>query len=108
MAVSRFLLFTLGFGCVVGLARFAFWYWQIRQWNREEAKLLLLDTGWLESRREYSRIETWRAARIVDRRNPGERWRRFRKTGRRVFTVLFFGFVGITVLMILFAFLIIR
>ncbi len=107
-AVSRFLLFALGFGCVVGLTRLVFWYWQIRQWNREEAKLLLLDTGWLESRREYSRIETWRAARIVDQRNPGERWRRFQKTGKRVFNVLFFGFVGICVLMLFLAYFIIR
>ncbi len=108
IAVSRFLLFTLGFGCVVGLARLVFWYWQIRQWNREEAKLLLLDTGWLESRREYARIETWRAARIVDQRNPGEWWRRFKKSGKRVFNVLFFGFVGLCVLMLLLAFFIIR
>jgi len=108
MAVSRFLLFTLSFGCVVGLARIVFWYWQIRQWHREEAKLLLLDTGWLESRREYSRIETWRAARIVDQRNPGERWRRFKKTGKRLFNVLFFGFVGICVLLLFLAYFIIR
>ncbi len=107
-AVSRSLLFALGLGSLVGLLRFVLWYWQIRQWNREEAKLLLLDTGWQESRREFSRIETWRAARIVDQRNPGERWRRFKKMGKRVFNVLFFGFVGICVLMLFLAYFIIR
>ena len=55
---------TLAFGSVVAgtiVIRYALWYWWRCTMNREEGGLALTDTGWLENRRELSRMETWRA-----------------------------------------------
>ncbi len=58
--LTRFLLFTglsavfaFGFGLV-------FNYWRLRRLSRDEARLLLVDTEWSESRRELNRQEKWR------------------------------------------------
>lgn len=60
-ATSRWLLFVITFGVTIFLARLAFWYWRIRSLNRDEAQLVLADTGWSEMRREAARQETWRS-----------------------------------------------
>lgn len=58
---SREILFALGLGLSVFFARLGFWYWKLRGLNRDEAQLVLADTGWSEMRREAARLETWRA-----------------------------------------------
>lgn len=58
---SREILFVLGLGLTIFFARLGFWYWKLRGLNRDEAQLVLADTGWSEMRREAARLETWRA-----------------------------------------------
>ena len=58
--LSRFLL-SLGFFLAVALtARFVFWYWRLLQLQRDQARMILVDTQWNEDRREFSRQEKWR------------------------------------------------
>lgn len=58
---SRFVLFVAVFGGVAGAARLVFWYWRLHRLNADQARLVLIDTGWAEVRREAARQETWRA-----------------------------------------------
>lgn len=57
---SREVMFAIGLGVSIFLARLGLWYWRLRSLNREEAQLILADTGWSEMRREAARLETWR------------------------------------------------
>lgn len=58
--LSRFLL-ALGFFLTVALAsRFVFWYWRLLQLQRDQARMILIDTQWGEDRREMNRQEKWR------------------------------------------------
>jgi hypothetical protein len=57
---SREVVFAVGLGVSIFLARLGLWYWRLRSLNREEAQLVLADTGWNEMRREAARLETWR------------------------------------------------
>jgi hypothetical protein len=43
------------------LAGFGFWYWRLLRLTPVEARMVLFDAGWRESRRELNRIEKWRA-----------------------------------------------
>ena len=63
---TRFVLIagTLFFGTL--LARLVFGYWRLRAMKPDEANAVLLDTGWLETRREHVRVNVWK------------RWRRKR------------------------------
>ncbi len=44
------------------LAALGLWLARLNRLTPDEARQLLLDTGWQESRRELARLETWRAA----------------------------------------------
>lgn len=61
-AAGRVLL--LGGMVVLGgfAARTAFWLWRANRYTPDEGRMVLLDTGWTESRRELNRPEVWRAA----------------------------------------------
>ena len=51
-----------GAAALGGLAAgFAFWYWRLLRLTPDEARMMLLDAGWRESRRELNRLEKWRA-----------------------------------------------
>lgn len=74
---ARFLMLTglLGFGAV--LAGMGLWLARLNRLSAEEARLLLLDVQWREGRREFARLETWRAAALAGPvvRTPGRfRW----------------------------------
>lgn len=58
---SRFALSAGATLAVAFLLRFTLWYWQLNRMSREQGELILLDTGWHETRRELSRQEKWRA-----------------------------------------------
>ena len=58
--LSRFLL-ALGFFLAVGIAaRFVVWDWGLLQLQRDQARMILVDTQWNEDRREMNRQEKWR------------------------------------------------
>jgi hypothetical protein len=60
-AGNRFLLLA-GLVAVVGLAAgLTFWYWRLARLSGAEARMILLDVQWSESRRELNRQEKWRA-----------------------------------------------
>jgi hypothetical protein len=61
---TRFVLITgtLFFGTL--LARLVFGYWRLRTMRADEANALLLDTGWVETRREYVRLNVWKRWRV--------------------------------------------
>jgi hypothetical protein len=52
------LLGLLFFGTLI--ARLVFRYWQLRMMSAAEAGTILLDGGWVETKRERSRLEKWR------------------------------------------------
>ena len=52
---------TLTF-CLIAM-RLVFWYWRLTRLTPEQARMVLLDTEWSESRRELNRQEKWRASR---------------------------------------------
>lgn len=58
--MSRFVLLSglLFFGSV--LVRLAFGYWGLRRMGSGEARMVLQDTAWSETRRERVRVEMWR------------------------------------------------
>jgi hypothetical protein len=62
LVFSRFVLLAglLGGGAL--LAGLVLWLTRLNRLTADEARLLLLDTGWQENRRELARLETWRAA----------------------------------------------
>jgi hypothetical protein len=51
----------------------AFWYWRLTRLSPGEARMVLLDTGWRESRRELNRQEKWRAWGLARRRPKSAR-----------------------------------
>jgi hypothetical protein len=66
--LNRFLMLA-GLAAVVTLpAALAFWYWRLARLGPGEARMVLLDTGWRESRRELNRQEKWRAWGLSRRR----------------------------------------
>jgi hypothetical protein len=52
------LLGLLFFGTLV--ARLVFGYWRLRLMGSAEGGMVLLDGGWVETKRERSRLEKWR------------------------------------------------
>jgi hypothetical protein len=57
----RFLMLA-GLVAVVALpTALVFWYWRLTRLSPGEARMVLLDCGWRESRRELNRQEKWRA-----------------------------------------------
>ncbi len=58
---SRFILVTGGVFLAAAVAQTAFWYWRLRTLGPDEARMVLQDTAWNETRRERVRVETWRA-----------------------------------------------
>jgi len=72
-SMNRFLMLA-GLTAVVTLpTALAFWYWRLSRLNPGEARLILLDTQWRESRRELNRQEKWRAWGLVRRRPQAAR-----------------------------------
>ena len=59
---ARFLMLAglLGGGALA--AATGLWLTRLNRLSREEARQLLLDVQWREGRREYARLESWRAA----------------------------------------------
>jgi hypothetical protein len=56
------LLLLVGLAAVVGVpVVLGFWYWRLHRYTPDEARMVLLDTGWRETRRELARLEAWRA-----------------------------------------------
>jgi len=57
---TRFVVLVgiLFFGMI--LARLVFGYWRLRMMNASEGGMILLDSGWSETRRERQRQEAWR------------------------------------------------
>jgi len=58
--LSRFLLAFACFLAIALVTRFVFWYWHLLQLQRDQARLILVDTQWVEDRRELNRQEKWR------------------------------------------------
>jgi hypothetical protein len=58
---SQFVLLAALMAVVGIFTGLVFWYWRLATLNSDEARLMLLDTGWAEVRRELARLETWRA-----------------------------------------------
>jgi hypothetical protein len=52
------------------LARLVFGYWRLKVMGPAEARMVVLDTAWNETRREHDRVEKWRAR---GRRRAAER-----------------------------------
>jgi hypothetical protein len=53
----------LGIGILAaggGIVWFVNWYWRLNTLNRDEARLILLDTEWVGMRRDLNRPESWR------------------------------------------------
>jgi hypothetical protein len=66
--MNRFLMLA-GLAAVVILpAALVFWYWRLTRLGPGEARMVLLDTTWRESRRELNRQEKWRAWGLSRRR----------------------------------------
>lgn len=66
--LNRFLM-VAGLMAVVTLpTALTFWYWRLTRFSPGEARMVLLDTGWRESRRELNRQEKWRAWGLIRRR----------------------------------------
>lgn len=66
--LNRFLMLA-GLVAVVTLPTgLTFWYWRQSRLSPGEARLVLLDTAWRESRRELNRQEKWRAWGLARRR----------------------------------------
>jgi hypothetical protein len=64
----RFLMLSGVLALTVLPAALAFWYWRLTRLGPGEARMVLLDTGWRESRRELNRQEKWRAWGLARRR----------------------------------------
>lgn len=58
---NRFVLVVGMIFFTVLFARLSFGYWRLRQMTAIEARMMLQDTGWDETRRENVRIESWQA-----------------------------------------------
>lgn len=66
--LNRFLVLA-GLTALVTLpAALAFWYWRLTRLGPGEARMVLLDAGWRETRRELNRQEKWRAWGLSRRR----------------------------------------
>jgi hypothetical protein len=74
---NRFLMLGV-LAAVVGLAAgLSFWYWRLARLSAAEARMMLLDVQWFESRRELNRQEKWRAwGRARSRPRPAKRRKR--------------------------------
>jgi hypothetical protein len=57
---ARLMLFLWAFVTGAILAGVAFRYWALRSMNRLQARLMLQDIFWQETRREQERIHGWR------------------------------------------------
>jgi hypothetical protein len=71
--LSRLILTAFGLVAIVGVARFAFWYWRLNRLTPEEGTATLIDDAWVEQHGDLRKIEFWRA--WAARRRP-------RRTGR--------------------------
>lgn len=58
---TRFILLAGLFFFGTMLARLLFGYWRLRQMGPAEARMILQDASWDETRRERARVENWRA-----------------------------------------------
>ncbi len=82
---TRFLLLMGLLAVVTVPAGLVFWYWRLARLNPAEARMVLLDTGWREARRELNRQEKWRAWGAARRLRARPWWVR----GRTVLRVVF-------------------
>jgi hypothetical protein len=53
------------------LARLVFGYWRLRRMSPAEGGMVLQDAGWDETRRERTRVETWRKWQAERAKKPG-------------------------------------
>jgi hypothetical protein len=105
-AGNRFLMLG-GLSAVAGLAAgLVFWYWRLARLGAAEARMVLLDVQWFESRRELSRQEKWRAwgrARGRPKRAKRRRRRSFLEAAALTFIILigalFIAVLAIVVIM---------
>jgi hypothetical protein len=69
--LTRLILTTglLFFGTL--LARLVFGYWRLRRMSPAEGGMVLQDAGWDETRRERTRVETWRKWQAERAKKPG-------------------------------------
>jgi hypothetical protein len=92
-AGGRFLMLAglvAGVGLVVGLI---FWYWWLARLSDAEARMILLDVQWNESRRELNRQEKWRAWGRW-RARPKQAKRRKRRSFAEAALLTFFILIG--------------
>lgn len=68
VALHRLLVFILGMTTLMGIIGFSLWYWGLNRLSAQEARMVILDTSWRESRRELNRQAKWRA--WIQRRMP--------------------------------------
>jgi hypothetical protein len=105
-AGNRFLMLA-GLVAAVGLgAGLTFWYWRLARLSAAEARMVLLDVQWFESRRELNRQEKWRAwgrARSRPRRAKRRKRRSFAEAVALTFIILivalFIAVLAIVVIM---------
>lgn len=60
-AASRFVLLSAIVLGISVIAHVVLWYHRMRVLTPDEAKMIVLDTAWNESRREYARVASWQA-----------------------------------------------
>ncbi|MCZ2341251.1 MAG: hypothetical protein LC104_05570 [Bacteroidales bacterium] len=68
VALHRLLVFILGTTIIVSIVGFSLWYWGLNRLQPQEARMMIRDVSWRESRRELNRQAKWRA--WVQRRMP--------------------------------------
>lgn len=59
--LHRLLVMIFLMAVVGGLIWFVTWYWRLLRLNRDEARMIVLDAGWREGRRELNRQAKWRS-----------------------------------------------
>ncbi|CAN5324335.1 hypothetical protein BH11PLA2_BH11PLA2_00950 [soil metagenome] len=92
--MNRGLLLASGGMFFAVVISFVYWYWRIATLNANEARLILLDQAWREDRREYARLETWRAAKLGHLAKPPSISNRvFRWVVRAIVLAIFLGFL---------------
>jgi hypothetical protein len=64
----RFLMLAFLLAVATVPAGLAFWYWRLTRLGPAESRMVLLDAGWREARRELNRQEKWRAWGLARRR----------------------------------------
>ena len=93
---ARFLMLAAVAGVGAVAAGLGLWLARLNRLSAAEARQLLLDTRWLEARRELARLETWRAARLRPRSES-----RVRRPGRALWYGVGLGLFVVTFFIVL-------